>query len=57
MGTTADAVTGTISKPVECHLYNMTTDYNPPKADYCCGKGNSKPKNGYYHRNKYYPKH
>ncbi len=47
MGTTADAVTSTISK--NCGI--TTTEYNPPKADSCCGKDNSKPKNGYYHSN------
>ncbi len=57
MGTTADAVTGTISKTVERCMYNTTTEQNPPKADYCCSRGNSKPKHGYYHGNKYYPKH
>ncbi len=57
MGTTADAVTVTISKTVEYCMYNTTTGYNPPKADYCCGRGNSKPMNGYYPSNKYYPKH
>ena len=57
MGTTADTVTGTISKTVERRMYNTTTEWNPPKADYCCGGGYSKPKNGYYLSNKYYPKH
>jgi hypothetical protein len=37
-------------------MYNITTEYNPLKADYCCGRGNSKPNNGYYRSNKYYPK-
>ncbi len=36
-------------------MYNTPTGQNPPKADYCCGRGNSKPKNGYYPSNKYYP--
>ncbi len=57
MGTTADAVTGTVSKTVELRMYNTTTEKNPPKADYCCGRSNSKPKNGYYCSNKYYQKH
>ncbi len=47
MGTTTDAVTGTISETVEQRMYNTTTGQNPPKADYCCGRGNSKPQNGY----------
>jgi hypothetical protein len=55
MGTTMDAVTGTISKPMELCMYNMTTGWNPLKADYCCGRGNGKPKNGYHHSKKYYP--
>ena len=53
MGTTADAVTGTISKSVESRMYNMTTEWNPPKADYYCGRGNSESKNGYQRSNKY----
>jgi hypothetical protein len=47
MGTTVDAVTGTTSKTLELGMYYTTTGSNPPKADYCCGRGNSKPKNGY----------
>ena len=33
--------------------YNATTEQNPPEADYCCGRGNGKPRNGYPHSNKY----
>jgi hypothetical protein len=47
MGTTVDAVTGTISKTVERRMYNTTREQNPPKADYCWGRGNSEPKNDY----------
>ncbi len=57
MGTTVDAVIGSISKTVEWRMYNLTIEKNPPKADYCCGRGNSKPKKGYYSSNEYYPKH
>ncbi len=59
---TGDLSTYTLSnrhyqQTVELCMYNTTTGQNPPKADYCCGRGNSKPKNGYYSSNKYYPKH
>jgi hypothetical protein len=54
MVTTANAVTSTISKTVKLHKYNTTTEQNSPEADYCCGKGNGIPKNGYHHSNKYY---
>ncbi len=43
MVTTADAVTSTISKTMEVRKYNTTTGQNPPKADYCCGRGNGEP--------------
>jgi hypothetical protein len=57
MVTTAAAVTSTISKTVELHVkYNTTTDHNPPEANYCCGRGNGKLKNGYHCSNKHYLK-
>jgi hypothetical protein len=34
--------------------YNTTTVHNPPEADYCYGRSNNKPKNGYLRSNKYY---
>jgi hypothetical protein len=52
MVTTAAAVTSTV-KTVEYHVkYNY--HYNPLEADYCLGRDNGKPKNGYHHSNKYY---
>jgi hypothetical protein len=30
-------------------MYNTTREWSQPEADNCCGRGNSKPKNGYYH--------
>ncbi len=39
------------------HNYNTTTEQKPSEADYCCGRGNGKPKNGYHYSNKYYLKH
>ena len=58
MVTTAAAVTSTM-QIVEYHAkYNTTTDYKPPEADHCCGRGKGKPKiKGYHHSNKYYLKH
>ncbi len=35
------------------HKYNTTTEKNPHEADYCCGRGNGKPKNDYHRSNKY----
>jgi hypothetical protein len=52
MVTIAGAVTSTISKTMELHNYNTTMEYNPPEADYCCGRGNGKPKDGCHHNNK-----
>jgi hypothetical protein len=54
MDTTADAVTSNIGKTVESQKYNTTTEQNPLEADYCCGRGNGIPKNGYHRSNKYY---
>jgi hypothetical protein len=54
MVTTATTVTSTIRKTAELHvIYSTTTEHNPPEANYRCGMGNGKPKNGYYHSNKH----
>ncbi len=53
MVTTTNTVTSTISKTVELLKYNTTTEQNPPEADYCCGRGNDKPKNGNHRSIKY----
>ncbi len=34
--------------------YNTTMVHNPPEAEYCYGRSNGKPKNGYQRSNKYY---
>jgi hypothetical protein len=36
--------------------YSTTTEHNPPGANYCCGRGNDKPKNGCYRSNTHYKK-
>jgi hypothetical protein len=59
MVTKANEVTNTRSKLPSyiSIILHTTTEQNPPKADYCCGRGNGKPKKGYHHSNKYYLKH
>jgi hypothetical protein len=57
MVTSTDAETSTRSKTMELHKYNTTTEQSTPEADYCCGRGNGKPKNGNHLHNKYYLKH
>ncbi len=48
MVTIADAVTSTV-QTVEVHVkYNTATEHNPPEIDYCCGRGNGKPKHCYH---------
>ncbi len=34
--------------------YSTATENNQPEANYCCGMGNVKPKNGYHRSNKHY---
>ncbi len=53
-----DYVTMTSSnQSVVLHVkYSTTTEHNPSEANYCCGRGNSKPKNGCHNSNKHYKK-
>ncbi len=45
------------SQNMELHVnYSTTTEHNPPEANYCSGRGNGKPKNGYHCSNKHYKK-
>ncbi len=36
--------------------YSTTTKHNPPETNYCFGRGNGKPKNGYHRINELYKK-
>jgi hypothetical protein len=54
MVTTAESETNTIRETVKLHKYHTTTEQKPPKADYYCGRGNGKPKNGLHCSNKNY---